>query len=102
MIINVDAEVNKHKNCTERDKLERMIQEYKNLALQHAQNISLAGQYNLVAHKLRAICDKLPDPHLKKMASHAQNVPVKTVNITGKEAAKIDAAWKQKAGNKKS
>jgi len=99
MIIDVEKEVNKHRSCTDREKLERIIQDYKNLALQYAKNIALAGQYNMVAHKLREICDRLPAPNLKNVVSHTSNIPVKTAKITSKEASQIDAAWKQKAGN---
>jgi len=100
MIIDVKAEINKHKNCNDRDKLERAIQDYKNLARQHAMDITLAGQYNMVALKLQEFCDKLPAPRLKNVLGNKSNVPVKTAKISSNEAAKIDAAWKQKAGNK--
>jgi hypothetical protein len=97
--VNVEAEVNKHKNCKERDKLEKIIQDYKGLALQHAKDFIAAGQYNMVAHKLREICDRLPAQHVKSQFAKTQNVPVKTANITKDENARINAAWKQKAGN---
>jgi hypothetical protein len=97
-MINVEAELNKHKNCKDRDKLERLIQEYKSLALQHAKDFTTAGQYNMVAQKLRAICDRLPQ-HLKNQAGRT-SAPTKTANITGDENAKINAAWNQKASKR--
>jgi hypothetical protein len=100
-MINVDAEVSKHKNCRERDKLEKVIHEYKNLALQHATNFVMAGEYNMVAHKLQEIYDRLPAQHLKSQPAKTQNAPVKTATITKDENVKINAAWKQKAGNTK-
>jgi hypothetical protein len=98
-MISVEDEVNKHKNCKERDKLERLIQEYKSFALQHAKNFVVAGQYNMVAKKLQEIYDRLPAQHIKNPAAKTQNVQIKTANITNAENAKINAAWKQKAGN---
>jgi hypothetical protein len=98
-MINVDVEVNKHKNCKERDKLERVIQDYKSLALQHAKNFALAGEYNMVAHKLQEIHDRLPEKHLKPQSVKTQNTSVKTATINKDENARINAAWKQKAGN---
>jgi len=98
MVVNVENEVNKHKNCKDRDELTRLIKDYKNLAIQHAKNIVLAGQYNLVALKLQEHLDKLPAPNLKPIiGSSTNNVPVKTVNITREEEARINAAWKQRA-----
>jgi len=98
MIIDVEAEINKHKNCTDRDKLERQIQEYKNLARDYASNFTLAGKYNMVARKLQEICDKLPAPRLRNVTSRASNAPVKTATITKEEDAKIKDAWKKRAG----
>jgi len=98
-MINVEAEINKHKNCRDRDELERHIQEYKNLALQHAKNFTIAGQYNTVAQKLREICDRLPAQRLKSVTGKTSGAPVKTVTITSEEDAQIKAAWKQRAGN---
>jgi hypothetical protein len=101
-MISIEDEVNKHRNCRERDKLEVIIKDYKNLALQYAQNIVLAGRYNMVALKLQEICDKLPAQNLKRPASKAQNVPVKTADITSAENARIKAEWDQKAGSPRS
>jgi hypothetical protein len=99
MLVNVEAEVSKHRNCKERDKLEIVIRECKNLALQHAMNLSVAGQYNTVAHKLQEICDKLPAPNLKgRTAGSTQHTPVKTATITNEENARIKAAWGKKTG----
>ena len=99
-MINVDAEVNKHKNCKDRGELGRLVKEYKGLALQNASNIVMAGQYNMVAFKLQEICDKLPPPNLKNIVPNAQNVPVRTAKITSEEKAKISADWNKKAGGK--
>jgi len=96
-MINVEAEVNKHKNCKDRDELVRLIKEYKNLALQHAANLVMAGQYTTVAHKLQEICDKLPAPQLIRHPGGAHNAPTKTATITDEERNKIDAAWRNKA-----
>jgi hypothetical protein len=98
-MFSIEDEVNKHKNCKERDKLEKFIQEYKGLALQHAKNFVLAGQYNAVAHKLQEICDRLPAPHIKHPGGSTQSGPVKTATITSDENARINAAWRQKAGS---
>jgi len=96
-MVSVESEVNKHKNCKDRDELGRLIKEYKNLALQHATNLVMAGQYSTVALKLQEICDKLPAPQLiKHSTGAAQNIPKKTANISKEEQAKIDAAWKKK------
>jgi len=99
MIIDVKAEINKFKGCNDRDKLDRAILDYKNQARQSASDIFLAGQYNSVALELQKICDKLPPPNLKIVTGSKSNVPVKTAKITSKEAAKINEAWKQKAGS---
>jgi len=98
-MINVEAEVNKHKNCRDRDELGRAIREYKGQAIQYANDIVVAGQYNMVAHKLQEIYDKLPAPHLKNMAINTGNTPVKTAKITKEEKANISAAWKKRAGS---
>jgi hypothetical protein len=100
MIIDVKGEINKHKNCNDRDKLVRAIQDYKALALQSASDFNAAGKYNQIALELQKICDKLPAPKLKNVVSNKPNVAVKTAKITSHEAEKIDEAWKQKAGNK--
>jgi len=95
-MIDVEAEVNKHRNCKDRGELGRLVTEYKNLAIQYAKNIAVSGQYNMVAFKLQEILEKLPAPHIKNTGS-TRNVPVKTATITKEEEAKISAAWKQKA-----
>jgi hypothetical protein len=77
----------------------RWIRNYKDLALQSAANMVLAGQYNTVALKLQEICDKLPAPNLKNPANNnLLGVPTKTANISSDENARINAAWKQKTG----
>jgi hypothetical protein len=98
--MNVEAEVNKYKTCRDRDELGRMIREYKSLAMQHATNMVMAGQYNMVARKLEEIFDKLPDPHLKNITVHKQEANVKTASITDAENARINADWKKKTGKK--
>ena len=98
--MNVEAEVNKHKNCRDREVLEKQIQEYKFQAREHAQDMYMAGQYNMVAHKLQEICDKLPAPRLKNVGGGAYNAPSKTATIGKDERDKIDAAWKKRAGKK--
>ncbi|MDR0442475.1 MAG: hypothetical protein LBH44_03615 [Treponema sp.] len=95
-MVNVEAEVNKHKNCKDRGELGRLIKEYKALALQHAKDIIAVGQYNMVAHKLQEICDKLPAPHIKNIGG-THGAPVKTATISKGEQAQINADWKQKA-----
>ena len=96
-MINVEAEVNRHKNSS-RDDLVRQINEYKSLALQNANDIVMAGQYNMVALKLQDICDKLPQPRLKKIpGGSTSGVPVKTATITDEENVRISADWKKRA-----
>jgi len=98
MVINVENEVNKHRHCKDRDELGRLIKEYKNLAIQHAADFVLAGNYNSVAFKLQEICDKLPAPNLKIPSGNSQHaVPVKTPTITKEEQARINDAWSKKA-----
>ena len=92
----VEAEVNKYKNCRDRDELIMLIKQYKDLALEHAANLVLAGQYTTVAHRLQEMCDKLPAPHLIKYPTGSAHTPVKTAAITDEEQAKIDAAWRKK------
>ncbi|MCL2210612.1 MAG: hypothetical protein FWB95_01675 [Treponema sp.] len=99
-MINVETEVNKFKNCKDRDEIVRQIREYKNLALQSSSDIFLAGQYDMVAHRLQEICDKLPAPRLKKIPTGAPAAKTKTANITKAEKVKIENAWSQKAGFK--
>jgi hypothetical protein len=77
------------------------IKEYKKLALQHAKNFAVAGQYNKVALKLQEIFDRLPAPHFKNITLNTQSVPVKTATISNEENAKIKAAWKQKTSGTK-
>ena len=93
MLTEIDAEINKLKNCKNRDELERHIKEYKNLALAHASNLKVAGHYNMIALKLQAICDKLPAQHLKRPPGIAR---IQSAMITRKEKARIDAAWEER------
>ncbi|MDR0312889.1 MAG: hypothetical protein LBI14_04770 [Treponema sp.] len=96
-MINIEAEVNKHKNCKERDKLGMIIKGYKDLALQHANDLSVAGKYSAVALKLQEICDKLPAPNLRgRTTGNTQSVSTKTATITNEENARIKNAWNQK------
>jgi hypothetical protein len=97
-MLNVEAEVNRYKNCRDRDELEKRIKEYKDLALHHSKNITAAGLYNKVALKLQEIYNKLPAPNLKNLANSKYRTPVKTAKITNEESAKINADWKQRAG----
>jgi len=99
-MINVEAEVSKHKNCKDRGEFGRLIQEYKSLALKYASDIVLAGQYSMVAHKLQELCDKLPAPNLKNVVGNTHSAPTKTARISSEEKAKINSAWSKKAGNK--
>ena len=100
-MISVENEVNKHKNCKDRDELIRHINDYKGLALQSANNLTMAGQYNMVALKLQEICDKLPAPRFKNLAANSKSdVPTKTAKISKEEKAKINAAWNKKAGGR--
>jgi len=100
-MINVDAEVSKHKNVKDRDEMTRRIKEYKNLALQHANDMMAAGQYNTVAFKLQEICDKLPAPRLKQIPTSGPAAPTKTAKITKDERKRIDSDWSKKTSNKK-
>ena len=97
--MDVEAEVNKHKDCKDRDKLEKTIQEYKNLMLLHAKNLAVAGQYNTVVLRLQAICDRLPRPQLKNVTGRRQGAPVKTAAITSEENSQINDAWNQRTGS---
>jgi len=94
-MIDVEAEVNKHRNIKDRGKLGKLITDYKNLAIQYAKDFVLSGQYNMVAYKLQEICNALPSPHVK--TSNTQSAQVKTATITNEEKAKINAAWRKKA-----
>ena len=97
-MIDIEAEVNKHRNCKERSKLEGAIKEYKNLAFKYASNLALAGQYNTVMLKLQEICNRLPNPLSRNTAARARGVPLKTATVTSEENAKISAAWNEKTG----
>jgi len=96
-MIDVEAEVNKHRNIKDRGKLGKLITDYKSLAIQYAKDFVLAGQYNMVAFKLQEICDRLPAPNLKNQMGSRQDAKVKTANITSEEQARINAAWRKKA-----
>ena len=95
-MVSVEDEVNKFKSCKDRDELTRQIKGYKNLALQSASNLVLAGQYSMVAQKLQEMCDKLPAQQLIKRPPGVKQRPVKTADITNEEQARIDAAWHKK------
>ena len=97
-MISVEAEVKKHINCKDRDKLGAIIREYKDLAMQHAANLTVANQYNTVALKLQEMCNKLPAPNLKNVTASTHHVATKTSNISKEEEAKINADWKKKTG----
>ena len=98
-MVSVEAEVSKYKNCKDRDELVGLIKQYKDLALQHASNLTLAGQYSMVAQKLHEMCDKLPAPKLIVHSANGRPKPVKTADITNEEQARIDAAWQKKTRN---
>ncbi|MCL2276274.1 MAG: hypothetical protein FWC21_00105 [Treponema sp.] len=100
-MINVDAEVSKHKNVKDRDEMIRCIKDYKNLALQHANDMMVAGQYNAVAFKLQEICDKMPAPRLKQIPSSSPSAATKTAKITKDERKRIDADWSKKTSGKR-
>ena len=95
-MIDVEAEVTKHKNTRDRDELEKAIKEYKGLALQYATNLVVAGQYSTVAHKLQEICDKLPAPKLINYPTGKHGGPAKTASITSEEQARISSDWKKR------
>ncbi|MCL2244474.1 MAG: hypothetical protein FWC03_08415 [Treponema sp.] len=97
-MINVEAEVNKHKNMKDKGELGLIISEYKNLALQNSSNIVMAGQFNMVAHKLQEFYEKLPTPGLKKIPGNTQGgAQTKTAKISKDEKAKINDAWNKRA-----
>ena len=98
--MNVQAEVDKYKNCKDRDEIGRAIKDYKNLALQSANDIVTAGQFNLVAHKLQERYDAMPAPRLKSIPTGSPNAPTKTAKIGREEKAKINAAWNKKMSTK--
>jgi len=99
-MINVEGEVNKHKNCKDRGELGLIIKEYKNLALQNSTDIVMAGQFNMVAHKLQEIWEKMPQPGLKKLPTASSGAPTKTAKISKEEKAKISDAWSRRATKK--
>jgi len=99
-MIGVQAEIDKYKNCRDRDELLGLIKHYKTLALQHAENLVLAGQYSTVALRLQEIYDKLPAPQIMKFPTGKTQGPVKTATVTDEEQARIDAAWKKKTKGK--
>jgi len=99
-MIDVEAEVNKHKTTRDRTELEKRIQEYKLLATENATNLVMAGQYSMVARKLQEICDRLPAPKLGNYSS-GKSGSAKTAHITSEEQARIDADWKKKTREKK-
>ncbi|MDR0503951.1 MAG: hypothetical protein LBH16_11590 [Treponema sp.] len=98
-MINVEAEVSKHRHCKDRDELGRHIKDYKNLAIQYANDIYAAGQYNMVALKLQEIWDKLPAQRLKSIPGGHSTTQVKTATISKEEKVRISAAWRKKAGS---
>ena len=95
-MINVEAEVSKHKNTKDRDMLGSTIRDYKNLALSSAGDIVLAGQYNLVALKLQEIYDKMPAPRMKSMPARTPGAQTKTATTSREEKSKINAAWNKR------
>ena len=92
-MIDVEAEVNKHKSIKDRAELDRRILEYKKLATQNAANLVMAGQYSMVARRLQDICDRLPSPKLK---NYPTGSPAKTADITSEEQARISADWNKR------
>jgi len=94
-MIDVEAEVNKHKTTRDRTELERRVQEYKDLAIQNATNLVAAGQYSMVARRLQDICDKLPAPKLVNYPT-GQGGSAKTASITSEEKARISADWNKR------
>ena len=92
-MIDVEAEVNKHKGIRDRAELDKRIQEYKSLATQNATNLVVAGQYSMVARKLQDICDRLQTP---KHTKYPTGDPAKTAKITSEEQARISADWKRR------
>ena len=95
-MMDVEAEVNKYKNSKDRAELERVIQEYKSLALQNAKNLVAAGQYSMVALRLQKICDRLPAPKLVNYPAGNTGGPSQTARITSEEQARIDADWNKR------
>ena len=92
-MIDVEAEVNKHKGIRDRAELDRRIQEYKDLATQNATNLVTAGQYSMVARKLQDISERLPSPKHSKPSTGS---PARTADITREEQARISADWKRR------
>ena len=99
-MIDVEAEVSKHRSIKDREEMERRIQDYKNLAIQNATNLVMAGQYSMVARKLQEICDRLPAPKLVNYPT-GQRGSAKTANFTSEEQARINADWRKKTREKK-
>jgi len=99
--MNVQAEIDKHKNVNDRDELGRIIKDYKGLALQYANDIVLAGQYNMVAFRLQERYDKMPGPRLKSIPTGSAPAQTKTAKISKDEKAKINAAWSRKTNTTK-
>ena len=96
-MVDVETEVNKHRNCNDRDEVEKLIKFYKDLALKNASNIITAGKYTMVARKLQEMCNQLPaPPRLRNVSGTAQSAPVKTAAITNDEKTKINADWQQR------
>ena len=95
-MIDVEAEVNKHKTIKDRAELERRILEYKNLAIQNATNLVAAGQYSMVARRLQEISDRLPAPKLATYPAGSTGGSAKTAKITSEEQARINADWKRR------
>ena len=98
--MNVQAEVDKHKNVNDRDELGRIIKDYKGLALQYANDIILAGQYNMVALKLQERYDKMPAPRMKSIPTGSAPAQTKTAKLSKEEKARIRDDWNKKAGGK--
>ena len=100
-MIDVEAEVSKHKNCKDRYEFGMLIKGYKDLALKFAGDMVLAGQYISVANKLQEMCDKLPGPNLKNVVGNTRSTPTKTAKIGSDEKDKINSAWNKKTGGKR-
>ena len=94
-MINVETELNKYKTCKDRDELARQIKKYKDLTLQYASNLVLAGNYNKMVLKLQEMHDKLPAPNLKPSAGSSPSAPKKTAAITSEEKARINEDWQK-------
>ena len=99
--MNVEAEVSKYKNCKDRDELGRAIKNYNSLALQSANDIIMAGQYNLVALRLQEVYDKMPAPRMKSIPTGSAPAQTKTAKIGKDEKVKINTAWNNKTKSAK-